>query len=188
MMNIYRTLFFLLILIVQPISMAQSVGDRLRVSTDEARFDGYVTAIDSNGIDLDLRNDGSHLVPHAEVVMLERYMWTRSYKKEGLLIGAGLGVSAGMVAGLIVDGTCEQGAETDVSCDENDWADGRLAASIWGAGLGLSGFIIGALIKKDEWQQIAIPILGSLQIYPSFNIRYSEHSACGVHIGLVLVF
>lgn len=187
-MPIYRTLFVLLILTIQPISMAQVVGDRLRVTTTEARFDGYVTEVDSTGIDLDLRNDGSRLVPHADIVLLERFMRTQSYKKEGLLIGAGMGVAAGIVAGLISDGTCEQGVNADDSCDENDWADGRLAASIWGTGLGLSGFIIGALIKKDEWQQITTPILGSLQIYPSFNIRFSEHSACDVHISLALEF
>lgn len=188
MTHIYRTSFVLLMLGIQPISMAQSVGERLRVTTTEARFDGYVTAIDSNGIDLDLRNDGSLLLPHADVVLLERYMRTRSYKKEGLLIGAGLGVSAGLIAGFIVDGPCEQGAETDDSCDENGWADGRLAATIWGTGLGLSGFVVGALIRKDEWQRIPTPTFGSFRFYPSLNIRFSEHMAYNVHIGLVVEF
>lgn len=188
MLLICRTSFVLLILIIQPISMAQIVGDRLRVTTTEARFDGYVTAIDSTGIDLDLRNNGTRLVPHADIVLLERFMRTQSYKKEGLLIGAGLGVTAGMVAGLIVDGDCVQGAETGDSCDDNGWADGRLAASIWGTGLGLSGYIIGALIKKDEWQQITNPTFGSFRFYPSLNIRFTEDLACNVHIGLALEF
>ena len=39
----------------------------------------------------------------------------------------------------IVDGSSEPGSTTDDSCDENGWADGRLAASIWGTGLVLSG-------------------------------------------------
>ncbi len=49
-MHICRVLFGLLILVIQPISTAQIVGDRLRVTTTEGRFDGYVTAIDSTGI------------------------------------------------------------------------------------------------------------------------------------------
>ena len=187
-MYIYRVLFGLLILTIPPIAMAQIVGDRLRVTTTDARFDGYVTAIDSTGIDLDLRNDGSHLVPHADIVLLERYMRTRSYKKEGLLIGAGVGVSAGIIAGLIVDESCEQGVESDGLCDENGWADGRLAASIWGTGLGLGGFIIGALIRKDEWQQIATPTLGNLRFYPSIDIRFNNQAACDVRIGFAVKF
>lgn len=188
MMSIYRTSYVLLILIVQPISMAQSVGDRLRVTTPEARFDGYVTAIDSTGIDLDIRNDGSQLVPHADVVLLERFLRTRSYRKEGLLIGAGMGVTAGIVAGLIVDGTCEKGVATDGACDENDWADGRMAAAIWGTGLGLTGFIVGALIRGEEWQQITTPTFGGLRYYPSINIHFTEHSAYNVRIGLAVKF
>ena len=187
-MHICRVLFGLLILIIQPISTAQIVGDRLRVTTTEGRFDGYVTAIDSTGIDLDLRNDGSHLVPHADIVLLERFMRTRSYKKEGLLIGAGVGVSAGCIPGLIVDGSCEQGVKSDGLCDVNGWADGRLAASIWGTGLGLSGFIIGALIRKDEWQQIATPTLGNLRFYPSIDVRFNNHTACDVRVGFAVKF
>ena len=188
MLRLYRTVFVLLTVFIQSIAMAQSLGDRLRVTTTDARYDGYVMAIDSTGVDLNLRNGGSRLVPHDDVVLLERHMRTRSYKKEGLLIGAGIGVSAGLVAGLIVDGSCEPGSTTDDSCDENSWADGRLAATIWGSGLGLSGFIVGAVIRRDEWQQIAIQSLGSFRIYPVFDIRFTEHSACNVHIGFAVDF
>ena len=193
MSHLYRTSFALLIVIIQPIAMSQSVGDRLRVTTTEARFDGFVTAIDSTGFDFNLRNGGSRLVPHTDVVLLERYMRTRSYRKEGLLIGAGVGVAAGIVAGLIVDGSCENGSLIDESCDENGWADGRLAASIWGTGLGLSGFIIGAVIRRDEWQQITTSNTWKSSILPyvrnpfyrAFSLQCSYRFSCGLLVSVV---
>ena len=188
MTNLYRTSFALLIVIIQPIAMSQSAGDRLRITTTDTRFDGFATAIDSTGFNLKLRNGSSRLVPHADVVLLERHMRTRSYRKEGLLIGAGVGVAAGIIAGLIVDGSCTNGSLVVESCDEKRWADGRLAATIWGSGLGLSGYVIGAVIRSDEWQPITTTALGSLRFYPTFEIRFMEHSASNLRIGLAVDF
>ena len=109
---------------------AQSVGERLRVTTPDARFDGYLSAHDSTGFSL-IDRDGNHLrIRHAEIVFLERRTGSRSYRTAGFLVGGGIGVAAGVLLSQIADDSCEQGTVSDGSCDGDPWIDGRLAASI----------------------------------------------------------
>lgn len=180
------------VIMVSAASMAQSMGDRVRVTTaSDARFDGIVAESASDSFSLRL-NDGSPLmVPHGDIVMLERYVGKRSYKKRGFLIGFGLGAAAGIAVGMAVDETCDvSGSVGDVEfnvdggCDSFGLAAGILAGTVYGGGLGLTGLVIGALVKTDQWQEIPKPSVGNLQLSPMFDVWYSEHSGQNIRVGL----
>ena len=181
--------FLVIMQVVLPsISAAQSVGDRLRVTTPDARFDGYVTVIDSTGISLNLRKGGNLLIPHSDVVLTERHLRTRSFRKEGFLIGSGTGAVLGIVAGLVVDGGCENGQNLDGSCDTPEGKNGMLAATIWGSVLGISGYIAGALVKKDLWHPVSQSSPEHLSLYPYLDIGLSRQSSYDIGVGLSVAF
>ena len=169
-------------------SAAQSVGERLRVTTPDARYDGYLSAHDSTSFRL-IQRDGNHLwIRHGEIVLLERHMGSRSYRKAGFLVGGGIGVAAGIALSQIADNSCERGTASDHSCDGKPWIDGRLAASIGGSTLAISGYMVGALIRSDIWQQTTFPTSGKLQFYPTLEVQFADQSACKVGIGLAVSF
>lgn len=181
--------FILLLSVGYPsFTAAQSVGERLRVTTPDARYDGYLSAHDSTSLNL-IQRDGNHLrIRHSEIIMLERHMGSRSYRKAGFLVGGGIGVAAGIVLSQITDNSCEQGTVSGDSCDQNAWVDKRLVASIWGSTLAISGYMVGALIRRDIWQQTTVPTSGRLQIYPTLEVHMADQQARKVCIGLAVSF
>lgn len=189
MRRIPKTVFVLLLSVGYPsFTAAQSVGERLRVTTPDTRYDGYLSAHDSTGFSLSQR-DGHHLrIRHGDVVMLERHVGSRSYRTVGFLVGGGIGLAAGIALSQIADNSCEQGTVSDDSCDGKPWIDGKLAASIGGSSLAITGYMVGALIRRDLWQKATVPTSGSLQLYPTFEIRMADQSACKVGFGLAVSF
>lgn len=167
---------------------AQSVGERLRVTTPDARYVGYLSAHDSSSFSL-IQRDGSPLrIRHGEIELLERHVGSRSYRTVGFLVGGGIGVAAGIALSQFADNSCERGTVSDDSCDGNHWIDERLAASIGGSSLAVTGYLVGVLIRKDIWQQTTFPISGSLRFYPTFDVHMADQSACKVGIGLAVSF
>ena len=188
MRRIPKTVFVLLLSVGYPSFIeAQSVGDRLRVTTPDARYDGYLSAQDSTGFSLSQR-DGHHLrIPHGEIELLERHVGSKSYRTVGFLVGGAIGVAAGIALSQIADNSCAQGMVSDDSCDGKPWIDGRLAASIGGSSLAITGYLVGALIRRDVWQQTTFITSGNLQLYPMYKIHFADQSAC-VGIGLAMSF
>ena len=183
------TVFLFLIAVGYPsFTEAQSVGERLRVTTPDARYDGYLSVHDSTSYSL-IQRDGHHLrIRHDEIELLERHVGARSYRTVGFLVGGGIGVAAGIALSQIADNSCDQGTVSDDSCDGKRWIDGRLAASIGGSSLAITGYMVGALIRRDIWQQTTVPTSGRLQLYPTLEIRIADQSACKVGIGLAVSF
>lgn len=183
------TVFVLLLSAGYPsFTAAQSVGDRLRVTTPDARYDGYLSAHDSTSFSL-IQRDGDLLrIPHGEIEFLERHMGSRSYRAVGFLVGGGIGVAAGVLLSQIADNSCAQGMVSDDSCDVKPWIDGKLAASIGGSSLAITGYMVGALIRRDVWQQTSVPTSGSLQFYPTMEVQFADQSACKIGIGLAVSF
>ena len=183
------TVFVLLLSAGYPsFTAAQSVGDRLRVTTPDARYDGYLSAHDSTSFSL-IQRDGDLLrIPHGEIELLERHVGSRSYRTVGFLVGGGIGIAAGIALSQIADNSCDQGTVSDDSCDGKPWIDGRLAASIGGSSLAITGYMVGALIRRDVWQQTSVPTVGSLQFYPTLEVRIADQSACKIGIGLAVSF
>jgi len=112
----------------------------------------------------------------------------RSYRTVGFLVGGGIGVAAGIALSKIADNSCEQGTVSDDSCDGKPWIDGRLAASIGGSSLAITGYMVGALIRRDVWQKTTFPLSGRLQLYPTFDVHIANQSACKVGLGLAVSF
>ena len=188
LLRIITVLILLLSVGYPSYTAAQSVGERLRVTTPDARYDGYLSAHDSTSFSL-IQRDGDHLrIRHGEVVLLERHMGSRSYRTVGFLVGGGIGVAAGIALSQIADNSCERGTASDHSCDGKPWIDGRLAASIGGSSLAITGYIVGALIRSDIWQQTTFPTSGNLQFYPTLEVQFADQSACKVGIGLAVSF
>lgn len=183
------TVFILLLSVGYPsFTAAQSVGERLRVTTPDARYDGYLSAHDSTSFSL-IQRDGNQLrIRVGEIVLLERHTGSRSYRTVGFLVGGGIGIAAGIALSQITDNSCEQGMLPDDSCDGNPWIDGRLAASIGGSSLAITGYIVGTLIRKDIWQKTTVPTSGHLQMYPTLEVQFADQSACKVGIGLAVSF
>ena len=189
MRRIPKTVFILLLSVGYPsLTEAQSVGDRLRVTTPDARYDGYLSAHDSTSFSLIQRGGNQLWIRHGEIELLERHVGSRSYRSVGFLVGGGIGVVAGIALSQVADNTCEQGTVSDDSCDENPWIDGRLAASIGGSSLAITGYIVGALIRRDVWQQTSVPTFGSLQFYPTIEVQFADQSACKVGLVLAVSF
>ena len=188
MRRISYTVFVLLLSVGYPsYTAAQSVGERLRVTMADARYDGYLSAHDSTSFSL-IQRDGVLLrIPLGEIDLLERHMGSRSYRLVGFLVGGGIGVAAGIALSQIADNSCAQGMVSDDSCDGKPWIDGKLAASIGGSSLAITGYMVGALIRRDVWQQTSLPIVGSLQLYPMFEVHSADQSAW-VGIGLAMSF
>ncbi|MCY3713239.1 MAG: hypothetical protein OXH02_08135 [Gemmatimonadetes bacterium] len=189
MRRIPITVFILLLSVGYPsFTAAQSVGERLRVTTPDARYDGYLSAHDSTSFSL-IQRDGNPLrIRHGEIELLERHVGSRSYRTVGFLVGGGIGVVAGIVLSHIADNSCEKGTVSDDSCDGKPWIDGRLAASIGGSSLAITGYMVGALIRRDVWQQTTFPVSGSLRFYPTFDVQIADQSAGTVGIGLEVSF
>ena len=173
------TVFVLLLSAGYPsFTAAQSVGDRLRVTTPDARYDGYLSAHDSTSFSL-IQRDGDLLrIPHGEIEFFERHVGSRSYRAAGFLVGGGIGVAAGIALSQIADNSCAQGTVSDDSCDGKPWIDGKLAASIGGSSLAITGYMVGALIRRDIWQQTTFITSGNLQLYPMYKIHFADQSAC----------
>lgn len=181
--------FILLLSVGYPsFTAAQSVGERLRVTTPDARYDGYLSAHDSTSLNL-IQRDGNHLrIRHGDIELLERHTGSRSYRTVGFLVGGGIGLAAGIALSQIADNSCERGTVSEDTCDGNPWIDEKLAASIGGSSLAITGYMVGALIRRDIWQQTSVPTSGRLQLYPTLEVRVSDQSACKVGIGLAVSF
>lgn len=186
MYRFVRLCMLMAVVVVSSEAMAQSAGERVRITTSDASFEGIVSERALDSIELSLA-DGSPLsVSHGDITMLERYVGQRTYKKRGFLIGFGLGAIAGIGVGLATSETCDE--VIDIGCEGFGVAVAALGVGVYGGGLGLTGLLIGAAVKTDQWQEIARPSVGSLQLSPMLDVGYSRHSGQQIRIGVSASF
>ena len=148
---------------------AQSIGDRIRVTTPGLTAVGEVTVADDQGFQM-LRGGTLQSFSYREIARLERSAGRQSQWKAGLLYGGGAGVGAGLLYGALVSGACDTltlGGATE-ECAEIGAEVALLAALTWGAAGGLLGMGVGSLIRRELWTDIPfartdlsfIPIVG----------------------------
>jgi len=138
----------------QPLS-AQSIGDRIRVTTPGFNAIGEVTMVDDQGFQM--RDGGTlHSFSYREIARLELSAGRQSQWKTGLLYGGGAGVGAGLLYGALVSSTCDAltlGGATG-ECAETGAQVALVAGVVWGAAGGLLGTGVGALVRRELWTDV----------------------------------
>ena len=144
---------FLLLLLI-PLSFTSlaaqdtlTAGDRVRVTTEEERVVGCLTAIEGDQLTLDT----SLVFPLASLTRLEVSRGQESKTGTGALIGLGAGAAVGVGIALA--------ACADDKCNIDGDITGAVAL-VFGAGGALVGLGIGALIgsatKVDRWEDVPL--------------------------------
>ena len=134
---------------------AQSIGDRLRVTTPGLTAVGEVAVVDDQGFQM-LHRGTLQSFSYRDIARLERSAGRQSQWRAGLLYGGGAGVGAGLLYGALVGSTCDVltlGGATE-ECAEVGAEVALLAALTWGAAGGLLGMGVGALIRQELWTDI----------------------------------
>lgn len=181
---LFRLCMLLVLSVVSSVALAQSLAERVRVtvSPPDARFDGYVQESPSDSLQLRLTDGNLLSVPREDVVLLERYMGTRNYKKRGFLIGGGAGVTVGIAAGLLAEEDC--GLISFFCGTKERLQSTAVIAGYAGLFSGLIGMTIGAVVKRDQWEEISSTSTSGIRLSPMLNVVYSEHSGQTLWVGV----
>ncbi|MDE2982804.1 MAG: hypothetical protein OXU74_16560 [Gemmatimonadota bacterium] len=160
---------------------AQNTGDRVRVTTSTMVAVGEVTTVNRSGFQVQDRG-ALHSFSYDDIARLERSAGRQSQWKRGLMYGGGTGVGAGVLYGALVSSTCDVLTLGTASneCAETGAQVALLAGLTWGAAGGLVGAGVGALIRREAWDDI--PFAGTrLSLTP---IVAPRPSTGGVSLGL----
>lgn len=141
--------------VCQPPLSGQSVGDRVRVTTIGMTVVGEVAGLGDEGLQV-LHGGSRQTFSYREITRLQRSAGRESRWKDGLLYGGGCGVVAGVVYGRLWGSACETLTGASGECDEIGLQAAIWAAMTWGAGGGLLGMGIGALIRRELWADIPV--------------------------------
>lgn len=176
MYRLIRCSLLSIVLCASPVLDAQSVGDRVRITTSpDVRYDGFVLESSPDRFQLRLTNGYLQTVSREAIVSLERYMGKRRYKLRGFLIGAGVGSALGLAA-TVSDGC------SDFCFGEAAWF--LLPTVAVGGATGTVGLLIGAMFGSDKWQEVPTYSYGSLRLAPMLDVWSSEHSGHNIRFGL----
>jgi hypothetical protein len=133
------------------------VGQRVRVRHCEGRrctaVTGILRDVGTDGLRIEVVPDSVPVVPWQAVQRLDRSVGRHRRPLGGLLIGAGVGLGAGLFTGAVVSGGLVCGY--DVDCAELiafSGAMGVLAGAVVGVG-------IGAVVRTESWARI--PVTGA---------------------------
>ena len=149
----------------------QRVGERLRVILDGEKITGTVSATSQNGFNLRLWGGLSRSVVHSEIGLLERSLGTRTYKKRGFLIGFGIGAILGGIA-INAANTCNPHPG---GCESISAAETILSSTVFGTYLGLTGLVIGAIVRSEEWATIPTPFISrASRLKPTINVALDQ--------------
>ena len=179
-----RLCMLLVLSAVSSVAVAQSLGERVRVTTSpsDARFDGYVQESPSDSLQLRLTDSNLLSVPREDIVLLERYMGKRTYKKRGFFIGGGVGAAFGIAAGLSAEEDC--GLISFFCGTEERLGTTAMLAGYFGLISGAVGLAVGAVVERDQWKEISSTSTSGIRLSPMLNVAYNEHSGQTLWIGV----
>lgn len=181
---VLRLCMFLVFSVVSSVAVAQSLGERVRVTTSppDARFDGYVLESPSDSLQLRLTDSNLLSVPREDIVLLERYTGKRTYKKRGFLIGGGVGAVAGITAGLLAEEDC--GWISFFCGTQQRLETTAMLTGYFGLISGAVGFAIGAVVEGDRWEKISSTRTSGIRLAPMLNVVYNEQSGQTLWVGV----
>lgn len=164
-----------------PVS-AQNIGDRVRVSYGGTTTIGEVTAVDGEGFDL-LGRGHRQSFKYGRIYRLERSLGARYLWKKGLMFGAGTGVVAGLLLGLLHGSACDALTLGLLSgeCAEHGLRVAVVAGVNMGAVGGVLGTAVGALIRRESWTPI--PIAGRRFTFSPLAAPLGRGAVGGVVLG-----
>ena len=149
----------------------QRGGERLRVTLDGETMTGTVSATSQSGFDLRLWGGKSRSIVHSEIELLEQSLGTQTYKKRGFAIGFGAGALGGLFLSLAVGPYCTP----HIGCDRITTAEAILGSTVLGTYLGLTGLVIGAIVRSEEWEAIPTPFMsGVSRISPVLDVALDQ--------------
>ncbi len=134
-----------------------SAGDKVRVTTEEERVVGYLTAIEGDQLTLDT----SLVFPLASVTRLEVHRGQKtSASTVALYTAIGAGSGAVVTAGLVLTG-CLLARLVELGCGgpDEELVEGVTPLGFIGIGAGvgaLVGALIGATRKTDRWETVPL--------------------------------
>ncbi len=132
---------------------AQFTGDRMRITTENGeeligRMKGY------DNYSLIILTDSTELsIAYANMVRLQRGLGVRSHYRGGAIIGLGIGVHYGAIT------------------------DQGILTGLWGGLGGLTGMLVGAMIRRERWMPLDIPNQGAAFLMPGIGSRTPGLSA-----------
>ena len=139
--------------------LAQSIGERVRVTLPDTKLTGLVAERSEVGLGLTLDNKqgGIMHIKYSDLTHLERSLGSRRQVKRGaisgFLVGAALGGIAFYGAGCI---SLMAGASCVPEQGINRIGFAAFGAAAVGSYVALIGAGIGALIKREQWQSLPI--------------------------------
>ena len=163
----------------------QRVGERLRVTLEGGKMTGTVSATSQSGFDLRLWGGKSRSVVYSEIELLEQSLGTQTYKKRGFAIGFGAGALGGLFLSLAVGPSCTP----HIGCDRITAAEAILGSTVLGTYLGLTGLVIGAIVRSEEWETISTSFMsGMSRIKPAINVALDQRRNYRPVLGARILF
>ena len=165
---------------------AQDVGDRVRVTVADGISTGRVSAVTGDGLDLTLSDGRSRYFVRDEIIQLERRR-TKSAWRVGLLIGGG-SVTLLAFNGLYGEEYCAGQGSLIHGCDRDEiktrgFAEATGMALGIGAVGGALGAGVGALIRSETWEGIAIDGTEAT-VTPIIDLHLNRDRTTAVMLGL----
>ena len=177
--------------------LAQSVGDRVRVTTAAGTATGTVTEVGESGLRLLLPQGWHWEVTRSDMEQLE----VSTMSKRSTWIGLGAGVGAGLVVSLARMAWGPKrtycGNQSDVGaaimCNilrarRPPPPSNREIVTTSTMVTGVIGLVAGALVKRDVWATVANGRSGALALDPLVEVRSGPGGRPGASLGTRIRF
>ena len=149
-----------------------ALGDRMRITTEHGEnLIGRMKEYDNHSLTI-LTGFTEQSIAYADMVRLHRSLGIRGYSIEGIVIGLAAGALVSIVS---------------VAGDEDSFEGwGGFAAlieiGISSAAGGLTGLIVGAMIRQERWERLDIPGQGAASVMPTIGVHPTGRLALGARI------
>ena len=152
---------------------AQSIGDRMRITTQHRQeIIGQIKSLDNTSLTILTDYSRELGIAYAEMVQLQRSHGVRSHYKKGAVIGLGIGGLAGIL-----------GYECNEIAHYRCNGSGRTAVTLILSGGGaLLGLIVGAAIRTERWERVDIPSQSAASVMPVIGIHPNGSLTLGTRI------
>ena len=177
-------------------ALAQNVGDRVRVTTPRTTAVGVVTEMDESGLKLLLREGWHWEAAYDDVEQLEVSMERKRSTWRGLGIGVGVGLVASLARkawgpkrlncgnvplGLAIRCVMFRRRPHPLPSDTEIFATTTVL-------VGVTGALVGALIKRDAWETMPHESSRGLALDPLLDLRSGPDGRTGAIVGTRIRF